>query len=29
MLKDGYIIFEGPAGELRRSRDPYLRKFLE
>jgi phospholipid/cholesterol/gamma-HCH transport system ATP-binding protein len=29
MLKDGLIIFEGPAGELRRSRDPYLRKFLE
>jgi len=29
MLKDGHIIFEGPAGELRRSRDPYLRKFLE
>jgi phospholipid/cholesterol/gamma-HCH transport system ATP-binding protein len=28
MLKDGNIIFEGPAGELRRSQDPYLRKFL-
>src|SRR4051794_24233706 len=27
MLKDGHIIFEGPAGDLRRSRDPYLRKF--
>ena len=28
MLKDGGIIFEGPAGELRRSEDPYLRTFL-
>jgi phospholipid/cholesterol/gamma-HCH transport system ATP-binding protein len=28
MLKDGGIIFEGPAGDLRRSTDPYLRTFL-
>ncbi len=28
MLKDGGIIFEGPAGELRRSNDPYLQTFL-
>jgi phospholipid/cholesterol/gamma-HCH transport system ATP-binding protein len=28
MLKDGGIIFEGPAGELRRSNDPYLKTFL-
>jgi phospholipid/cholesterol/gamma-HCH transport system ATP-binding protein len=28
MLKDGGIIFEGPAGELRRSNDPYLETFL-
>ena len=28
MLKDGDIIFEGPAGELRRSPDPYLKTFL-
>jgi ABC-type transporter Mla maintaining outer membrane lipid asymmetry ATPase subunit MlaF len=28
MLKDGGIIFEGPAAELRRSDDPYLRTFL-
>jgi len=28
MLKDGGIIFEGPAGELRRSSEPYLQKFL-
>ncbi len=28
MLKDGRIIFEGPAGELRRSTDPYLKTFL-
>jgi phospholipid/cholesterol/gamma-HCH transport system ATP-binding protein len=28
MLKDGGIIFEGPAGELRRSSDPYLKTFL-
>jgi phospholipid/cholesterol/gamma-HCH transport system ATP-binding protein len=28
MLKDGGIIFEGPAGELRRSTDPYLKTFL-
>jgi phospholipid/cholesterol/gamma-HCH transport system ATP-binding protein len=28
MLKDGGIIFEGPAGELKRSPDPYLRTFL-
>jgi phospholipid/cholesterol/gamma-HCH transport system ATP-binding protein len=28
MLRDGDIIFEGPAGELRRSSDPYLKTFL-
>jgi phospholipid/cholesterol/gamma-HCH transport system ATP-binding protein len=28
MLKDGGIIFEGPAGELKRSTDPYLKTFL-
>jgi phospholipid/cholesterol/gamma-HCH transport system ATP-binding protein len=28
MLKDGGIIFEGPAGELKRSPDPYLQTFL-
>ncbi len=28
MLKDGHIVFEGPAGELKRSTDPYLRTFL-
>ena len=28
MLKDGMICFEGNAGELRRSTDPYLRTFL-
>jgi phospholipid/cholesterol/gamma-HCH transport system ATP-binding protein len=28
MLKDGFIAFEGHAGELRRSQDPYLRSFL-
>jgi phospholipid/cholesterol/gamma-HCH transport system ATP-binding protein len=28
MLKDGGIIFEGPAGELRRSSDSYLKTFL-
>jgi phospholipid/cholesterol/gamma-HCH transport system ATP-binding protein len=28
MLKDGCIIFEGPAGELKRSSDPYLKTFL-
>jgi phospholipid/cholesterol/gamma-HCH transport system ATP-binding protein len=28
MLKDGKIIFEGPAGDLRRSNDPYLKTFL-
>jgi phospholipid/cholesterol/gamma-HCH transport system ATP-binding protein len=28
MLKDGGIIFEGPAGELKRSNDPYLKTFL-
>jgi phospholipid/cholesterol/gamma-HCH transport system ATP-binding protein len=28
MLKDGGIIFEGPAGELKHSPDPYLRTFL-
>jgi phospholipid/cholesterol/gamma-HCH transport system ATP-binding protein len=28
MLKDGLIVFEGPAGDLRRSTDPYLQEFL-
>jgi phospholipid/cholesterol/gamma-HCH transport system ATP-binding protein len=28
MLKDGKIIFEGPAAQLRRSTDPYLKTFL-
>jgi phospholipid/cholesterol/gamma-HCH transport system ATP-binding protein len=28
MLKDGLIIFEGDAGELRHSTDPYIRDFL-
>jgi ABC-type transporter Mla maintaining outer membrane lipid asymmetry ATPase subunit MlaF len=28
MLRDGGICFEGPAGELKRSTDPYIRKFL-
>ena len=28
MLKDGGIVFEGPAGELKRSSDSYLRTFL-
>jgi phospholipid/cholesterol/gamma-HCH transport system ATP-binding protein len=28
MLRDGRIIFEGHAAELRRTNDPYLRMFL-
>ena len=28
MLKDGFIVFEGNAEELRHSTDPYLQKFL-
>ena len=28
MLRDGVIVFEGPAGELKRSNDPYLKTFL-
>jgi phospholipid/cholesterol/gamma-HCH transport system ATP-binding protein len=28
MLRDGLVCFEGPAGELRRSADPYLKTFL-
>jgi phospholipid/cholesterol/gamma-HCH transport system ATP-binding protein len=28
MLKDGFIVFEGNAEELRRSTDPYLQTFL-
>jgi len=28
MLKDGFIVFEGNAAELRHSDDPYLKKFL-
>ena len=27
MLKDGYLVFEGDADELRTSKDEYLRKF--
>ena len=29
MLKDGRILFEGNAHELRASTEPYIRKFLE
>ena len=28
MLRDGRIVFEGSADELRASTDPYLRAFL-
>jgi phospholipid/cholesterol/gamma-HCH transport system ATP-binding protein len=28
MLKDGVLVFEGNAAELRASRDPYIREFL-
>ena len=28
MLKDGVIIFEGNAAELRASTDPYIQTFL-
>ncbi len=28
MLRDGFVVFEGDASELRGSTDPYLRKFL-
>ena len=28
MLKEGFIVFEGNAEELRNSTDPYLQKFL-
>jgi phospholipid/cholesterol/gamma-HCH transport system ATP-binding protein len=28
MLRDGVIAFEGPAGDLKRSKDPYLLHFL-
>jgi len=28
MLKDGLIVFEGDAGDLRKSTDPYLKTFL-
>jgi phospholipid/cholesterol/gamma-HCH transport system ATP-binding protein len=28
MLRDGLIVFEGPAGDLKRSTDPYLKTFL-
>ena len=28
MLRDGEVAFEGPAAELRSSRDPYLQSFL-
>jgi ABC-type transporter Mla maintaining outer membrane lipid asymmetry ATPase subunit MlaF len=29
MLKDGNIIFSGSDEEMRNSRDPYIRKFLD
>jgi len=28
MLRDGLVVFEGDANALRRSEDPYLKKFL-
>jgi len=28
MLRDGLVVFEGDAGDLRASEDPYLRTFL-
>src|SRR5206468_8884698 len=28
MLRGGLVVFEGPAGDLKRSTDPYLQKFL-
>jgi ABC-type transporter Mla maintaining outer membrane lipid asymmetry ATPase subunit MlaF len=28
MLRDGLIVFEGDADELRRSTDPYIKEFL-
>ncbi len=28
MLRDGFVLFEGSADEMRRSRDPYVRTFL-
>ena len=28
MLKDGLIVFEGTAAELRASKDPYIQAFL-
>jgi phospholipid/cholesterol/gamma-HCH transport system ATP-binding protein len=28
MLREGQVVFEGTAAELRRSRDPYLTEFL-
>ena len=28
MLRDGKIIFEGPDEVLRRSEDPYIKRFL-
>jgi phospholipid/cholesterol/gamma-HCH transport system ATP-binding protein len=28
MLRDGDVVFEGPASQLRQSRDPYLQSFL-
>jgi phospholipid/cholesterol/gamma-HCH transport system ATP-binding protein len=28
MIREGRVFFEGTAGELRNSRDPYLQKFL-
>ena len=28
MLKDGLILFEGTASELRSSQDPYIQSFL-
>jgi len=28
MIREGRVYFEGTAGELRNSTDPYLQKFL-
>ena len=29
MLKDGHIIFEGNADEIRTTREPYVREFID
>jgi len=28
MIRDGYVVFEGSADELRHATDPYLQAFL-